>query len=326
METRTRRLGRGSSSTTTVARSPGCASRGTRVDVASRPAGIEASVPAPVAERLDTRSGRRVLGPVTLGRSQSSPLLGTSDGRRVLTATDGQLVVARRDDARSRPRASRPGRCTGSVIALGPNDRTVAVGGHDGSRSLRGPAERSAADGIGPAPRAGDGRALHAGRPLAGHDERGRRGDPVGRRRPRGVRDAAGARQRDHGAADLRRRPNPLHRRARRRDLHVGPRRHAAPRPADRHRCAQRGARGAERGRPAAGARPCERHDHRGRSELGPSVRRTFAVVPRRGAVTGIRFVPGSRLAVVLGPGELIALVDTDTRPHRAHDRRSARR
>ena len=29
--------------------------------------------------------------------------------------------------------------------------------------------------------------------------------------------------------------------------------------------------------------------------------------------MTGIRFVPGSRLAVVLGPSEFIALVDTDT-------------
>ena len=46
----------------------------------------------------------------------------------------------------------------------------------------------------------------------------------------------------------------------------------------------------------------------------GPTRRRTFAVVPDGAAPsTGIRFVPGSRLAVVLGPGEFIALVDTDT-------------
>ncbi len=44
-----------------------------------------------------------------------------------------------------------------------------------------------------------------------------------------------------------------------------------------------------------------------------PGQRRTFAVVPNRRDVLGIRFVPRSRLAVVLGLDEFIALVDTDT-------------
>ena len=48
--------------------------------------------------------------------------------------------------------------------------------------------------------------------------------------------------------------------------------------------------------------------------DLGePARSRRFAVVPGGGAVAGLRFVPGSRLAVVLGPNEFTALVDTET-------------
>jgi WD40 repeat protein len=43
-----------------------------------------------------------------------------------------------------------------------------------------------------------------------------------------------------------------------------------------------------------------------------PTRRRTFPVVPERGTVAGIRFVPGGPLAVVTGPGDFAALVDTE--------------
>ena len=112
MDTRTGRVGpRAGRSTTTRGRSPGCSFQGdAALDVASRPAGIEA-LPRPLVERFDVGSGRRILGPLTLGRRQSSPLLGTSDGRRVLTASDEQLVWPRRDDAEA-GRAGRRRRCT----------------------------------------------------------------------------------------------------------------------------------------------------------------------------------------------------------------------
>ena len=131
MDTRTRRLGRELRLYDYDRRVTGLSLEGTRSTWrAAR--GDRDDVRRPVAERLDTRSGRRILGPVTLGRSQSSPLLDTSDGRRVLTAADAQLVVRDADDAEV-GRARRPGPHTGSVIALSPNDRTVALGGHDGS-------------------------------------------------------------------------------------------------------------------------------------------------------------------------------------------------
>ena len=103
----------------------------TTVDVASRPNGADAA-PHSLVERFEAGSGRRVLGPVTLGPPHASPLLGARDGRRVLTVAGSRLVVL---DARTlapvnhvdiRSRAA-------NAIALGPDDRTVAVGGNDGS-------------------------------------------------------------------------------------------------------------------------------------------------------------------------------------------------
>jgi WD40 repeat protein len=44
-----------------------------------------------------------------------------------------------------------------------------------------------------------------------------------------------------------------------------------------------------------------------------PEQRRTFPVIPDGEEVAGIRFVPGSRLVVIVGPDEFTALVDTDT-------------
>ena len=296
METRTRRLGRELRLYDYGRQVTGLSLDGDAVDVASRPSG--------------DRGERACAGRGALGHSQRA-----ADPRPGHARTQPELAAARHERRPARAhghgRAARgprrqdaeAGRARRGRDAARQRDRAQPQRPHGRARrarrlrSLPGSAQRQAADGIGPAQRAGDGRALHAGRPLAGDGERGRRGDPVGRRRPRGVRDLAGARQRDHGAADLRRRANPLHRRGRRRDLHLGPRRHAAPRPADRHRCAQRGARGAERGRPAAGARPCERHDHRDRSEPArgaPDVRRHPRRRRRRPASASCR-AAGSR-------------------------------
>ena len=155
--------------------------------------GQQRGVPArPTVERFDLGSGRRVLGPLTLGRRQSSPLLGSSDGRRVLTISDDQLVWR---DATTLEPVGRVavGLREGSVIALAPDDRTAAVGDADGSLRFVDLQDRQRAQGVGPASRSGDRRALHAGRPLARHDERRRRRDRVGRGRRCGVRDAATA-------------------------------------------------------------------------------------------------------------------------------------
>jgi hypothetical protein len=65
---------------------------GTALNVASRPIGPDASA-REIVERFDVATGRRVLGPVTLAsRRQASPLLSMRDGR-VLTESDGQLVI-----------------------------------------------------------------------------------------------------------------------------------------------------------------------------------------------------------------------------------------
>ena len=167
---------------------------------------------------------------------------------------------------------------------------------------------------------AGDGRALHAGRPLA------RDGEPrTARRSWRGchlarcVRDLAGARRTSRA-------PN-THGRTlysaggRRSDLHLGPRRHAASRPPDRRRCAQRGARRAERGRPAAGARASVRHDHRGRPEPArrrPDVRRRSQW--RRGQRHLLR--SGEPVGDRPGTGGAHRARRHRQRPHRAYDRR----
>ena len=151
------------------------------LDVASDPAGSEA-LPRLAVERFDVGSGRRVLGPLTLGRRQSSPLLGSRDGRRVLTASDEQLVFR---DATTLEPVGRVavGTPMGSVIALAPDDRTVAVGDADGSLRFVDLHTGQRAGGIRPPSRGGDRGALHAGRPLAGNRERRRRRDPVGRAR-----------------------------------------------------------------------------------------------------------------------------------------------
>ena len=86
--------------------------------------------------RYDARTGHRLLGPVLLNRRAYSPLLATSDGRRLITAGDGHVVV--RDAATLRvrrrypvPGESEPRWATG--FALSPDDRTLSIGERDGT-------------------------------------------------------------------------------------------------------------------------------------------------------------------------------------------------
>ena len=258
MDTRTRRMGPRLSLDEYERRITGVRFAGaTEVDVASSQ-GDPTTDPRSIVERFALTTGTRVLGPLTLGR-QPSPVIGTRDGRRVLTVSDQQLVVR---DARTlqpverievgAPRASR----NEGAIALSPDDRTAALGEKDGSVRFVDLRDRRGAQGVWTPRRGRDRSALHAGRPLPGHHRRRRRRDRVGRRRRGGDRDAVGSRQRDRGAADHGRQPDALHRRARRLDPRLGPRRHAATRPAGRRRRPQPDGRRAERRRPAAGARP----------------------------------------------------------------------
>ena len=229
----------------------------------------------------------------------------------MLTATDGQLVV--RDTGTLKPVARvAAGTLHGSVIALSPNDRTVALGGRDGSvrfLDLRSGRQRTASG-------------RHSGPVTAA------RFTPDGRSLVTASEDGAailwdvGA-----GAASetLQGHANGIT------ALQISP---------DGRTLYTAGVDGAifiwdlagtrRLGRPIDAGAPNEAlaalsEDGR-RLVLGhangtitvvdlsrPGVRRTFAVVPNGGEVNGIRFVPGSRLAIVLGPEELIALVDTDS-------------
>ena len=89
--------------------------------------------------RYDARTGRRLLGPVRINRRHWSPLLTTSDGRRLVTAGVGEVTV--RDAATLRPikrlavgGASAPR--WPSAFALSPDDRTLAIGEEDGAVRL----------------------------------------------------------------------------------------------------------------------------------------------------------------------------------------------
>ena len=91
--------------------------------------------PAPATfTRFDAGTGRRLLGPVRVNRGGWSPLLVTSDARRLVTAGPGEVTV---HDA-STLRAEKRFRVGGgdSVYALSPDDQTVAIGDEEGSVRL----------------------------------------------------------------------------------------------------------------------------------------------------------------------------------------------
>jgi WD40 repeat protein/DNA-binding SARP family transcriptional activator len=90
--------------------------------------------------RFDARTGHRLLGPVRINRGGRAPMMATSDGRRLVTA--GQRRTTVRDAASLRVLRSFPVG-TGSdspdatiPYALSGDDRTVAIGGADGSVRL----------------------------------------------------------------------------------------------------------------------------------------------------------------------------------------------
>jgi WD40 repeat protein len=297
----------------------------TEVDVAS--AQLDPTTdPRSIVERFDLRTGRRSLGPRTLER-QPSPLLATRDNRRVLTVTDERLVV--RDGRTLGPvqsidvGPSRGGR-DARAIALGPDDRTAALGEQDGSVrfvDLRTGAVRRASGRHGGAVTGArftpDGRSLvttsddgdailwDVGAGAASETFRGHANGIAALQITRDGRTlyTAGL----DGAifawdlAGTRRLGRPIE---------VGPPNRALA------------------ALSADGKRLALGHDNGAISVVdleAPDRRRTFAVVPDGEEVIGVRFVPGSRLLVVAGPTLFTALVDTDTgRIIRALDRPGA--
>ena len=282
------------------------------LDVASVPRGTGAT-PRTLVERFDVASGRRLLGPVTLGH-QPSPLLGTPDGSRVLTRADRHLVTR---DARTLQPVDRidigpaRGERDPGAMALAPDDRTVAIGEQDGSVrfvDLRTGAVRRATGRHGGAV---TGAAFTPSRDTlvtTSDDGEAIVWDVAARTRSRRCR----PRQRHHGARD----------RARRRHAYtagrdgavfvwdlLGTRRLGRP-------FAAGGPNGTRSALSSDGRRLALGQEDGAISVVQlskPERRRTFPVIPDGEEVTGIRFVPGSRLVVIVGPDEFTALVDTDT-------------
>jgi WD40 repeat protein len=282
----------------------------TALDVASRPLGPDAS-PDELVERFDVATGRRMLGPVTLAsRRQASPLLPMSRGR-VLTASDGRLVI--RDGGTYVPleRVS-VGALEGSTLALGPHERVAAVGGADGSVrfvDLRsGEVRRASGRHDGPVTAARftpDGRSV-----VTASDD----GDAI----RWDVRAAAPAETFSGHASGV----TALQLSDDGRTLYTagldgavivwdltGTHRLGRPLEAGGPNRAQ-AALSSDGRRLAVGQTD-------GKVSVvdltAPGRPRTFPVVPEGDEVTGIRFVPGGPLLIVMGPGQYAALVDTDS-------------
>ena len=281
------------------------------LDVASRPGGLGTTERSSLIERFDTRTGRRILGPVTLGPPQDAALLGTRDGRRVLTVSGHRLVL--RDARTLKPvRAVEVRVAPEDAMALSPDDSTVALGESDGSVRF--------VD-------------LRAG---TVHSASGRHRGAVTAARfsPDGHSLVTASDDGDAILWDVRTRAavETLHGHANGiAALQVSP---------DGRTLYTAGLDGAVFVWDLTGTRRLGRPVETGGpnqtvSALSPDGRRlavghgdgtisvvdlarpdrirTFAAVPGRGEIGGIRFVPGGRLAVVLGPSQFVALVDTDT-------------
>jgi WD40 repeat protein len=98
--------------------------------------------PAAIFARFDASTGRRVFGPVRVNRRGGSPLLVTSDGRRIVVVGEGEvtlrdattLAVLRRfsvDGVGASPVPDHP-----DTSALSSDDHTLAVGDENGSVRL----------------------------------------------------------------------------------------------------------------------------------------------------------------------------------------------
>jgi len=84
--------------------------------------------------RFATRSGRRLLGPEPVNRRHWSPLLGTSDASRLVTAGDGEVRISDAGTLRAGERFAVHGSATSpNAYALSPDDHTVAVGDESGA-------------------------------------------------------------------------------------------------------------------------------------------------------------------------------------------------
>ena len=91
-----------------------------------------------VLARLDARTGAARFGPVPINRSGFTSLMITSDERRLVAVGEGETVVRDRDSLRVLKRWPVGGRGASQFwpAALAPDDRTVAIGGDDGSVRL----------------------------------------------------------------------------------------------------------------------------------------------------------------------------------------------
>jgi DNA-binding SARP family transcriptional activator/WD40 repeat protein len=88
--------------------------------------------------RFDARTGTPRLGPVSVNRAGTTSLMITSDGRRLVAVGEGETVVRDAQDLRALKRWPVGGRGASQFwpTALAPDDRTVAIGGEDGSVRL----------------------------------------------------------------------------------------------------------------------------------------------------------------------------------------------
>ena len=88
-----------------------------------------------VLMRFDARTGAPRSGPIPINRAGSTPLMITSDGRRLVAVGEGETVVRDAQSLRALKRWPVGGRGASQYwpTALAPDDRTVAIGGEDGS-------------------------------------------------------------------------------------------------------------------------------------------------------------------------------------------------
>jgi WD40 repeat protein len=278
-----------------------------RVDVASVPVGPDA--PDTIVERFAARTGERLVGPVALSQGAPSPLLASRDSRELVTTSEDAIVVR---DGRTL-RASRQiaiERAADHVYALAPDDRTLAVGGRDGSVrfvDLSTGAIRRASDRHGG--RITDARFTPDGRSLVTVGDDGDAivwdvGERTARETLAGHANGIAALQLTRDGATLY--TAGLDGSILVWDL-VGTRRLGRPFVAGR-------ASRAHASLSPDGKRLAVGDDTGAITVVDlddPRRRRTLPVAD--GPIAGIRFVPGGRSVVVLGPADQIVLVDTDS-------------
>jgi WD40 repeat protein/DNA-binding SARP family transcriptional activator len=83
--------------------------------------------------RFDARTGARLLGPVPISGSGWPPMLVTRDGRRMVTAGDGEVAVRDVATLRLLKRFAARTPSDPEAYGLSPDDRTLAIGDEDGS-------------------------------------------------------------------------------------------------------------------------------------------------------------------------------------------------